>query len=249
MSNKTKIEICVNSVETAIEAQKLGFSRVILCAGRTESGTTPSFGTIRMARQALGEAQLYVLIRPREGDYLYSSLEQEVMVHDVKVARQLGADGVVIGCLNATGQLDSPVLKKLMNAVGEMEVAFGSAFDVCNAPDEALTELIHAGVKRIITSGLKPKVTDALPRIAEWVKQVEGRILFVLNGGIAAKNVEAIADATQCREFHIQTIRDIIALQIELEKIDEKDAALEKQLKEAKAKKKKGRRSEDDDDF
>ena len=96
MSNKSKIEICANSVESAVKAQQAGAYRVELCAGIPEGGTTPSFGEIRMARQLLNQTKLHVIIRPRGGDFLYSPIEQEIMLHDIKVARQLGADGKVL---------------------------------------------------------------------------------------------------------------------------------------------------------
>ena len=85
MSNKSKIEICANSVESAVKAQQAGAYRVELCAGIPEGGTTPSFGEIRMARQLLNQTKLHVIIRPRGGDFLYSPIEQEIMLHDIKV--------------------------------------------------------------------------------------------------------------------------------------------------------------------
>jgi copper homeostasis protein len=280
MSNKAKIEICVNSVEAALQAQKAGAGRIVLCAGNVEWGTTPSFGAIRMARQVLDSAQLHVLIRPRVGDFLYSPTELEVMLHDVKVARQLGADGVVIGCLMANGRVDVPAVRKLVNGVGTMEVTFGRAFDLCSDPDEALEELASAGVHRILTSGQVPNVVDALPRITEWVKQYEGKLTFILTNGITTDNLVGMAESTQCREFHVQAATmvesamlhrstqvhidgmlahkayahdavDAEALRAfakELDKVNEKDAALEKLLREAKAKKKKSRRHDDEED-
>ena len=141
MSGKSKIEICANSVESAVKAQEGGAYRVELCAGIPEGGTTPSFGEIRMARQLLQQTKLHVIIRPRGGDFLYSHLEQEIMLHDIKVARQLGADGVVFGCLTAEGDIDIPAMKKLMNAVGNMTVTFHRAFDMCRNPKEALEQI------------------------------------------------------------------------------------------------------------
>ena len=131
MSNKSKIEICANSVESAVKAQQAGAYRVELCAGIPEGGTTPSFGEIRMARQLLNQTKLHVIIRPRGGDFLYSPIEQEIMLHDIKVARQLGADGVVFGCLTAEGNVDVPLMQKLMNAVGE--VSPSTALLICAA--------------------------------------------------------------------------------------------------------------------
>ena len=138
MSNKSKIEICANSVESAVKAQQAGAYRVELCAGIPEGGTTPSFGEIRMARQLLNQTKLHVIIRPRGGDFLYSPIEQEIMLHDIKVARQLGADGVVFGCLTAEGYVDVPLMQKLMNAVGEMSVTFHRAFDMCSNSQRGL---------------------------------------------------------------------------------------------------------------
>lgn len=115
-----------------MKAQQAGAYRVELCAGIPEGGTTPSFGEIRMARQLLNQTKLHVIIRPRGGDFLYSPIEQEIMLHDIKVARQLGADGVVFGCLTAEGNVDVPLMQKLMNAVGEMSVTFHRAL-ICAA--------------------------------------------------------------------------------------------------------------------
>ena len=113
MSRKSKIEICANSVESAVKAQEGGAYRVELCAGIPEGGTTPPFGDMRMARQLLQQTKLHVIIRPRGGDFLYSPLEQEIMLHDIKVARQLGADGVVFGCLTAEGDVDMDASRRV----------------------------------------------------------------------------------------------------------------------------------------
>ena len=202
MSLKSKIEICANSVESAVKAQEGGAYRVELCAGIPEGGTTPSFGDIRMARQMLQQTKLHVIIRPRGGDFLYSQLEQEIMLHDIKVARQLGADGVVFGCLTAEGNVDKPAMKKLMNAVGNMNVTFHRAFDMCRNPREALEDIIELGCSRILTSGLEANALKGIPTLKELVKQADGRIIIMPGCGINPSNIHQIAEETGAIEFH-----------------------------------------------
>lgn len=202
MSNKSKIEICANSVESAVKAQQAGAYRVELCAGIPEGGTTPSFGEIRMARQLLHQTKLHVIIRPRGGDFLYSPIEQEIMLHDIKVARQLGADGVVFGCLTAEGDIDVPLMKKLMNGVGEMSVTFHRAFDMCSNPKEALEQIIDLGIDRILTSGQEETAEKGIPLLKELVELADDRIIIMPGCGVNAGNIRQIAEETGTSEFH-----------------------------------------------
>ena len=202
MSQRSKIEICANSVESAVKAQEGGAYRVELCAGIPEGGTTPSFGDIRMARQLLQNTKLHVIIRPRGGDFLYSPLELEIMLHDIKVARQLGADGVVFGCLTAEGNIDIPAMKMLMNAVGDMSVTFHRAFDMCKNPLEALEQIIALGCSRILTSGQEPNAVKGIPLLKELVKQADGRIIIMPGCGVNPSNILHIAEETGACEFH-----------------------------------------------
>ena len=202
MSQRSKIEICANSVESAVKAQEGGAYRVELCAGIPEGGTTPSFGDIRMARQLLQKTKLHVIIRPRGGDFLYSKLELDIMLHDIKVARQLGADGVVFGCLTAEGNVDVQAMKMLMNAVGDMSVTFHRAFDMCKNPQEALEQIIALGCNRILTSGQEPNAVKGIPLLKELVKQADGRIIIMPGCGVNPSNILQIAEETGASEFH-----------------------------------------------
>ena len=202
MSKKSKIEICANSVESAVKAQEGGAYRVELCAGIPEGGTTPSFGEIRTARQLLQKTKLHVIIRPRGGDFLYNQLELDIMLHDIKVARQLGADGVVFGCLTAEGNVDMPAMKKLMNAVGDMNVTFHRAFDMCREPKEALEQIIELGCSRILTSGLEANAVKGIPMLKELIKQADGRIIIMPGCGVNPGNIIQIAEETGAVEFH-----------------------------------------------
>lgn len=202
MSLRSKIEICANSVESAVKAQEGGAYRVELCAGIPEGGTTPSFGDIRMARQLLQETKLHVIIRPRGGDFLYSHLELEIMLHDIKVAKQLGADGVVFGCLTADGNVDIAAMKMLMNAVGDMNVTFHRAFDMCKNPKEALEQIIELGCTRILTSGQEENALAGIPLLKELVEQANGRIIIMPGCGVNPNNILQIAEETGASEFH-----------------------------------------------
>ena len=202
MSGKSKIEICANSVESAAKAEEGGAYRVELCAGIPEGGTTPSFGEIRMARQLLQQTKLHVIIRPRGGDFLYTQLEQEIMLHDIKVARQLGADGVVFGCLTAEGNVDVPAMKKLMNAVGDMSVTFHRAFDMCRNPMEALEDIIELGCHRILTSGQEATAPAGIPLLKELIEKADGRIIIMPGCGVKPSNILELAEETGATEFH-----------------------------------------------
>ena len=232
MSNKSKIEICANSVESAVKAQQAGAYRVELCAGIPEGGTTPSFGEIRMARQLLNQTKLHVIIRPRGGDFLYSPIEQEIMLHDIKVARQLGADGVVFGCLTAEGYVDVPLMQKLMNAVGEMSVTFHRAFDMCSNPKEALEQIIGLGIDRVLTSGQEATAEKGIPLLKELVEQADGRIIIKIE--------EYLKDVTDPDK--------VKAALSELAMKDENDKALEKKNKSLNPKKSKKEDDWDDED-
>lgn len=135
-----RIEICANSAQSALLAQKGGAYRVELCAGIPEGGTTPSAGEICVARALLKETRLNVIIRPRGGDFLYSELEQEIMLRDIELCRSVGVDGVVIGCLTADGDVDIPAMKRLLEAAKGMDVTFHRAFDMCRDPRKALED-------------------------------------------------------------------------------------------------------------
>ena len=125
-----KFEVCANSVESCIEAEKGGAGRVELCASIPEGGTTPSYGEIVMARRMIG-IKLHVIIRPRGGDFIYTPLELSTMVEDIRMARMAGADGLVFGCLTADGDVDMATMARLMAASDGLPVTFHRAFDRC----------------------------------------------------------------------------------------------------------------------
>lgn len=197
-----KLEICANSVASCIEAEKGGAYRVELCAGIPEGGTTPSYGDIALAREVLN-IKLNVIIRPRGGDFLYSDLEHRIMVKDIEIARELGVDGVVIGCLTAEGEVDMVRNKALIEAAEGMSVTFHRAFDMCHDPLESLEQIISLGCDRILTSGQKPKAEEGIALLRSLVDSAGDRIIIMPGSGVNASNAAAIAKGCGAKELHL----------------------------------------------
>ncbi len=204
-----QFEVCANSVESCQAAQAGGADRVELCAGIPEGGTTPSYGEIAMARKILKNTRLHVIIRPRGGDFLYSPLEQHIMVKDIECARSLGADGVVFGCLTADGDVDIQLMEKLMEASEGMSVTFHRAFDVCRNPDKALEEIIALGCNRILTSGQQSTAEQGIPLLRELQKKAGERIVLLAGCGVNEKNIARIARETGIHEFHFSAREEV----------------------------------------
>lgn len=197
-----RIEICVDSAAGAHAAERGGAHRVELCDNLLEGGTTPSAGTIKVARRGL-KIGLQVIIRPRGGDFLYSASEMEVMREDIHIAKDLGADGVVIGCLTAAGDIDRVSTAELLALARPMNVTFHRAFDMCRDPLKALEELIALRVDRILTSGQEATCLEGLELIAALQKQAAGRIIIMPGGGITPRNVKRIVEGTGVSEVHL----------------------------------------------
>lgn len=205
-----QFEVCANSVESCIAAQAGGANRVELCAGIPEGGTTPSHGDITIAREVLKATKLHVIIRPRGGDFLYSPIEQRIMLKDINNAYRLEADGVVFGCLTAEGEVDMPLMEQLMEAAQGMSVTFHRAFDVCRNPQKALEDIIRLGCNRILTSGQQPTAEQGIPLLKELQQQAAGRIILLAGCGVNENNIARIAHETGVHEFHFSA-RETIA--------------------------------------
>ena len=203
-----KLEICANSAASCVEAQKGGAYRVELCAAIPEGGTTPSYGDISVARELLN-IKLNVIIRPRSGDFLYSTLEHKIMLKDIEIARQLGVDGVVIGCLTAEGEVDMERNRELIDAAGEMSVTFHRAFDMCRDPFDSLERIISLGCDRILTSGQQQQAEQGIPLLKELVQRARERIIIMPGSGINTHNIATIARETGAGEFHLSARKPV----------------------------------------
>jgi len=208
MTKDVKIEVCVDSVASAIIAQQSGAARVELCDNLIEGGTTPSAATIEFARKKLKIA-LNVIIRPRGGDFLYSKLELELIKKDIQIAKSLGADGVVIGMLTRDGRIDVEICKSLIEIARPMSVTFHRAFDLCLDPFEGMETLINLGVNRILTSGQKNKAEDGIDLLTELVKRADNRIIIMPGSGINEKNFSKIMTHCKAKEYHVSCRTEI----------------------------------------
>ncbi|GAA4330081.1 copper homeostasis protein CutC [Flaviaesturariibacter amylovorans] len=195
------IEIATTDIPTTEAAVAGGADRIELCSALSEGGLTPSHGVIRSCRDRFNVA-LFPIIRPRGGDFLYSDDELAAMLTDVQLCKALGCDGVVLGALDASGNLPLPALARLVNAAYPMEVTFHRAFDRCRDPFAALEQLIELGVQRILTSGQQRTAPEGAALIRQLREAADERIVLMPGSGVRADNIKALAEATGCTEFH-----------------------------------------------
>lgn len=196
-----QLEICANSAASCLQAEKGGATRVELCAGIPEGGTTPSAGEIAVARRLIS-IPIHVIIRPRAGDFVYSAEEIEAMCYDIRMARSLGAEGVVLGCLTPDGEYDEEANARLLSEAEGMQLTFHRAFDVCASPSETLEHLIDKGFHRVLTSGCAATALEGKEMIRNLNLQADGRIGIMAGCGIRLNNLEELARYTGVSEFH-----------------------------------------------
>ena len=195
------LEIAANSVASALAAQQGGAGRVELCTALELGGLTPSYAQIAMAREKL-TIPLYVLIRPRAGDFLYNDLEFETMLRDIEACAKAGCDGVVLGVLDADGRVDRPRCRSLISAAGNMGVTFHRAFDLARDPLTALEDVIALGCGRVLTSGAQASAIEGAELIRQLVELAAGRIVVMPGAGVVAGNLDKLRELTCAREFH-----------------------------------------------
>lgn len=205
MAPDVTFEVCVDSTEAAIAAQRGGANRVELCSDLLEGGLTPTHGTLKVARERL-QIKIMSMVRPRGGDFCYSDVEFAVMREDVLAAKALGADGIVLGLLEPDGTIDRDRTAELVALARPLPVTFHRAFDMTRDPYEALDVLIGLGIERVLTSGQEPSVIEGLALITELVRRAGNRIIVMPGGGITARNVARIVSEAHVKEAHFAAL-------------------------------------------
>jgi copper homeostasis protein len=200
--NKIYLELCLDSVESAVAAERGGADRIELCTNLDIGGTTPSAGLIAETRKAC-EIKVHILIRPRGGDFVYSEAEFNVMRRDIALARNLGADGVVFGVLTGNGRIDVRRTAALVSFAQPMSVTFHRAFDRTDDPFRALEDVIRTGADRILTSGCGSTAIAGERVLRELVLRAARRIIILPGGGVSSRNIIPLIKQTGVTEVHV----------------------------------------------
>jgi copper homeostasis protein len=194
-------EVCAFNIQSAIIAEKAAAARVELCDNPVEGGTTPSFGTIKETREKIS-ILLYPLIRPRAGNYLYNDEEYSIIKRDIQICRELGCDGISVGAQKINGDIDTEMLKRIVEWAGPMGVTCNRVFDCTPDPFRALEDIISCGCERILTSGQKSAAPDAGELLGTLVKQAGDRIIIMPGAGIKSSNIKKLIQQCGAREYH-----------------------------------------------
>lgn len=201
MSEPVILEICADSVESAVAAERGGAHRIELCSNLFEGGVTPSAGLISTVRRKIA-IPVYVMIRPRGGDFCYSVEEFETMEQDVLTAKELGVDGIVFGILDQDGGIDIDRSRRLITLARPLHATFHRAFDMARELTKSLADVIEAGADRVLTSGGEQNVQDGISAIARLVSAAERQIVVMAGGGVTESNVHKVIASTGVREIH-----------------------------------------------
>jgi copper homeostasis protein len=200
-ASRPLLEIAAGSLASALAAQDGGADRVELCENLGDGGTTPSYGTLAVARDRL-RIPLYALIRPRAGDFMYDDAELEVMRRDIEACVRLGCNGVVIGALDADGNVDRGACEALIAAAHPLGVTFHRAFDAALDQTAALEDIIGLGCERVLTSGAHASAPEGADVIGRLVQQANGRIRIMAGAGVTPENLAALVARSHADEFH-----------------------------------------------
>ena len=197
------VEACVDAIDAASAAERGGAGRIELCGELLQGGVTPSAGLIGAVRARL-RIPLFVLVRPRAGDFLYDADEVDVMHRDIALAKSLGADGVVVGALTADGDVDASIMKELIEAARPMQMTFHRAFDFARDQDSAIDALMQLGVDRVLTSGGAATALEGAASLARLVQRTGNAMTVLAGGSITASNVAQIVSDSGVREVHVR---------------------------------------------
>ena len=207
------LEICAFNIQSALNAQTGGAHRIELCENPSDGGTTPSFGTVKIVREKLN-IPIHILIRPRGGDFCYSTEEFNAMKEDIIAYKNLRVDGFVFGILNRNLEIDIKHCEELIKICGNSSLTFHRAFDCVPNIELALEQIIQLGFHRILTSGQHMTAFDGIEVLSKLLTKAEGRINIMPGGGINNLNIEQIAINTKAMEFHMSLTKKLVETDI-----------------------------------
>lgn len=196
-----EIEICCGSIRSAANAKAAGAKRIELCQNLNEGGTTPSYAAIKQCVEEL-HLDVFVLVRPRPGDFVYNELEIKNMEEDVRICKQLGVAGIVVGFLREDGSIDTALTRRFVELAAPVPVTFHRAFDRCSDWRKSLEEVISCGCRRILTSGCQPTAMEGKEVLKELVTLAGDRITILAGSGVRPNNVRELVTYTGVREVH-----------------------------------------------
>ena len=194
-------EACVESFEKALEAPSNGANRIELCENLAVGGTTPSYGTVKICLEKLN-IPIFPMIRARGGNFVYSKDEIEIMKEDIKIFKELGVKGVVLGCLTSDNKIDLELTKELVDLAYPMEVTFHKAIDEILNPLDYIDDLVNIDIKRILTSGGEATALEGKDLINEMIKKSNGRLKIVVAGKVTKGNLNGLSNLISADEFH-----------------------------------------------
>lgn len=203
-----KLEISTYNVEGVIEAYKSGADRVELCDNIKEGGTTPSYGFIKQALE-VEHPEVFIIVRPRGGDFLYNEFEFDIIKRDIIMAKELGVSGIVSGVLLASGEIDIERTKELVELTRPMKFTFHRAFDMTRCYKDSLKILIDLGVDIVLTSGMENKAIDGVSVLKELVELSQGRISILAGSGVNAENIKEIYKKANITDFHMSAVKEV----------------------------------------
>ena len=201
MADKAVLEVCAFHIDSCLIAERCGAARVELCDNPVEGGTTPSYGTIKLAREKIS-ISLYPILRPRPGNYFYSDEEFEILKNDIEMCKQSGCDGISVGISKINAEIDTERLKRIVEWARPMGVTCNRVFDCSPDAFKALEDIISCGCERILTSGQKSAAPDAVKLLKQLVEQAGDRIIIMPGAGVKSSNIEKLKNETGAKEFH-----------------------------------------------
>ena len=207
----TKIEICVDSVQSCINAERGGADRLELCGNMFEGGTTPSYGVLELAREKVN-APIYAMVRPRGGDFCYDDIEFEIMKKEIKLMKELKIDGIVFGILTKEGNVDKERCSQLLDLWGSSRATFHRAIDVSSDLNKACEDIISLSFERILTSGGEANVMSGIIKLKELVEKYNDKIIIMPGSGINERNIEYIKDTVKANEYHMTANKTVNSL-------------------------------------